>query len=353
MGGTEYNKADKPFKNYILNKDGEKVSSADKTNKTSQSSTQNVPSSSNIDPSKSSTTINSSKKSVKTLPFVFKGDINELNDTNGRPSTLNGRPSTSNEETKEPYPSSSVYSQDLPLQSELHTRNNNLQDFYLYDDPSNFNTPSTMNPLFNNSNPNISMRDIPTLTDTHHYSGISSNNSLRPTSLNIPNRTEATQNSDTSSSLIRPASIIRPYDLSGNGVLPNVPFDNVSSVRENIPLNNGLFMNRNLPLISNNYENNDLNNIADTPRMDDPCSLQYQSRHNPSYIRYRMAFPRPHEENNYYNSNVTQEIDINKSGIKGRVKLVIKSIGSKFTNGINKVESAYIKYETVSKRHII
>jgi len=268
-----------------------------------------------------------------------------------------GRQSSSNKEIREPYPSSSVYSKDSPLQPEA-TNNRGLQDFYLYDGNSNFSTPSTMTPLFNHSQLNLGNIERNSTSNR-------SNNSLYPTSLNIPIRTDVTQNFETSSptrpslSRTRPPSIDPPYDLSGNGVLPNVTFNSVSPIRGNIPLNNGLTINRNLPLLPNNYENN-LNNIADTPRIDDPCSFQYQSRHHPSYLQYQRGLHRPQltnqglsYEQDYYNPNITQEIDINKSGIRGKVKLVFKNIGSKFTNGVNKIESAYVKYERVGKRHLI
>jgi hypothetical protein len=251
---------------------------------------------------------------------------------------MNVRPSTSNSEFKKQeslrQPSFSVYSQESirqPIENNLRS-----EDFYLYDGASNFNTPSTMSPLFNNSQTNVD-RYTPT---------IKSNNSLHPAPLNIQNTTEITQNSETSS-LTRsslpgtiPSSMMRPYDLSGNGVLPNVPFEDVRSNRGNIPLNNAFIQDRTLPILPINYENN-LSNVADTPRIDDPISFQYISRHR---------------QNNYYNPNISpiyHEMDINKPGMIGKVKLVFKNIGSKFHNGVNKIESAYLKYETVSRRHII
>ena len=339
LGDVEFNKIDKPSKiSYVLNKDGDKDTLPNKTYKPSQSSqpsAQNAANSSHINPSKSSTTVNSSRKSVKTVPWVFIGDINELNDRDGKPL---------NEEVREPepkpypYPSSSIYSNDSDSPLPQATNNRGFQDFYLYDGASNFSTPSTMTPLFNNSRINVAEGNYPSNR---------SNNSLCPVSLNISNTTENAQNFDTtrsSLSITRSPSIDRPYGLSGNGVLPNVTFDSVIPIRGNIPLNNALTINRNLPLLPSNYENN-LDNITDTPRIDDPCSFQYQSRHRPQ-LTNRESYGQ-----NYH--NITQEIDINKSGIRGKVKLVFKNIGSKFTNGINKIESAYVKYETVGKRHII
>lgn len=350
----ESNKLDKPIKiSYVLNKDEDNIKLPNKVYKPSQSSqplTQNTSNDAGPSKSKSKSTINSLGKSDKTIPFVFIGDESEFNNNNRRLSTSN-----KDVNIREQYPSSSVYSEES-LRQQSEGNNRGLQDFSLYDDVSNFNTPSTMTPLFNNSQINIERNSVLNI----------SNNSLRPASLNIQNRTEINQNSETSSGVISPY-IQYPYGLSGNGVLPNITFQSVSPVIGNIPLNNGITSNRNLPLLPANYENN-LNNVADTPRVDDPCSFQYQSRHRESYLRrrpsslqYELGLHRPqlrnqallNEQSYHYNPNITQEIEITKSGIRGKVKLVFKQIGSKFTNGVNKIESAYVKYETVSKRHVV
>ena len=346
----ETDKKDKPFKiTYVLNKNGDgdkttlpkttykgdKTTLPNRTYKVGESSyltpdNVNNGSSSKVDTNKSNTSVNSSEKSIQTLPFIFRGDPNDINDISRRPSSTDIR-------QIETYPRSSVYSQDSPV-------NRGLQDFSLYDEPSNFNTPSTMTPLFNNSQINIERNSLLNR----------SNNSLYPAPLNIPNTIspnyEANSLVRSSLSRTRPSAVTHPYDLSGNGVLPNVTFNNVTPIRGNIPLNNQFTINRNLPLITNSHEiNTNLNNVADSPRIDDPTSFQYISRHRARIETKELSY----EQNNHYLSQLNHEVDINSPGIKGKVKLIFKNIGDKFTNGVNKIESACIKYETVSKRHII
>src|SRR5579871_1486723 len=80
IGSMKSNKMDKPFKlSYVLNKDEDKVTLPSQTynpNQPSQSSTQNASNGSQVKPSISSSTVNSDKS----VPLVFKGDINELSD---------------------------------------------------------------------------------------------------------------------------------------------------------------------------------------------------------------------------------------------------------------------------------
>jgi hypothetical protein len=51
------------------------------------------------------------------------------------------------------------------------------------------------------------------------------------------------------------------------------------------------------------------------------------------------------------NNNCT-EIVVHKEGLFNKVKLGFKYIGNKFNNDLNKLESIYVKYNEVSKRHI-
>src|SRR5436190_19087283 len=130
--------------------------------------------------------------------------------------------------------------------------NMQLRDFYLYDEPSNYSTPSALTPLFNNA-------------QSSEYSSIH-NRSLAPS----PLRTTNNPNNSNESSLDYSSSVYyqnyQPYALSGNGTLPNAPFERVNPIHGNIPLGDGFIRNRNLPLIQSNSPTND------------PCSLQYVSR---------------------------------------------------------------------------
>jgi hypothetical protein len=46
-----------------------------------------------------------------------------------------------------------------------------------------------------------------------------------------------------------------------------------------------------------------------------------------------------------------REVDISKNGVSGKLKLGFKYTGSKFSDYLSKLESIYIKYHDVSKRH--
>ena len=268
--------------------------------------------------------------SSKTVPFVLRTEDINTGEVNNSSRTLE-------REVREQLHSSSVYSGDVPRQG-------NYEDFPLYDDSqgSDLATPRTMPPLFGGSNASGSVRG-----STHSIA--SQRNSDYPAPLNIrqsnqpniilrrnsvlPEPTFSEIGYSSSAFTKSNASINnRPYDLSANGVLANVTFSRVNPV-STIPLQNVSY-NRTLPLIPTNIEsaNQNTSGFDDTQ---DPCSFNYRSRHNPDFTQ------------------VSQEVTIKKPGLRGKVKLGFKSLGSKFTNGVNKIESAYIKYETVSKRHII
>jgi hypothetical protein len=221
-------------------------------------------------------------------------------------------------------------------------------DFPLYDGSqgSDLATPRTMPPLFGGSNASESVRGS-------MHSNTSQRNSDYPAPLNIrqvntTSRINSVLSEPTFSELSYSSSAFtrsntsinnHPYDLSANGVLPNVAFDRVASIRNALPISNVSYNSRTLPAIPRNYESA-LDNIADTPRLDDPCNVNYQSKHNREYITQE-------------NISSNHELDIKKPGLRGKVKLGFKSIGHRFSNGVNRIESAYVKYETVSKRHII
>lgn len=230
---------------------------------------------------------------------------------------------------------------------------------------SNMYTPQTMTPLFPSSdsltNPHVINRVNPSI------SSLTSReiNNYYPAPLNLPlrvqgntylynNSTLSSPTFDLPSVYLKRESITsslsascgsfnnqeyinlspdrNPYPLSANATLANTTFNEVNNIRNPIIRNSG---NRDniLPVIPRNLES-DLDNIANTPRIDDPCSVNYQSKHNQRYT------------NPYNLQESTQMVNINKPGLLGKAKLSFKSIG-------NKIESAYLKYETVSKRHII
>lgn len=249
----------------------------------------------------------------------------------------------------------------IPTPSSVYSPYNpGYENFPLYQESnsSDFATPSTMLPLFASSVRDNSVR-------SSIYSNMSRDSAnYYPAPLNLPSNGQINQaNVLRSDSRLRTPSFGQssvlsrsnsgfnnnnPYPLSGNGVLPNVTFNRVSNVTSTIPLDSRSFADNVLPIMPRNHERTIggyVNYIPNTYGVDDSCSLNYQSRHN------RVnTYP---EYYNPYISQVNQEIDINKPGIRGRVKLGFKSLGSKFSNGLSKIESAYIKYETISKRHII
>jgi hypothetical protein len=263
---------------------------------------------------------------------------------------------------------SSVYSPYDPLTTFSPTQQEG--DFPLYDydsQGSDLATPRTMPPLFGGSNASRSVR-----TSIHSLvsQSASQRNSNYPAPLNIRQANQANMTLRRNSVLPEPTfselgysssaftrsntSINnRPYDLSANGVLPNVAFDQVASVRNALPISNVSYNSRTLPAIPRNYESA-VDNVANTPRIDDPCSLDYQSRHRQFLNETRTpSFNRYHYHYKPFISDVSQEIEVKKPGLKGKVKLGFKTLGNKFSNGISKIESAYVHYETVSKRHII
>lgn len=288
---------------------------------------------------------------------------------------------------------SSVYSPYNPLTSASQVSQASYEvrqqgDFVLYpnsrasQEGSGFATPQTMSPLFGGSRASPASGSVRssmhsytphTLIPSQHApqgaSHAPQGNSDYPAPLNIRQDNQANMTLRRNSHLSTPRSSAfigssgsnisnisfnnRPYDLSANRVLPNVAFDRVANVRNAIPLNDVSYSNRTLPVIPRNYEST-LDNVAATPRIDDPCSFDYQSRHrNPSSMhinRYRTPRTADFISMDDYRN---QEVVIKKPGIRGKVKLGFKTLGNKFSNGISKIESAYVHYETVSKRHII
>lgn len=269
--------------------------------------------------------------------------------------------------------SSSIYTDEQLRQRPRSIIYPGYQDGLLYEDSleGNFNTPSTMSPMFGGSQHansrassvrsnvvqgSISDYPAPLRIQGNHVNSVLSRNSRVPTpssnAFSAFGMNNASLNSQGTASLGNnpyPLSGNTPYPLSGNRVLPNVPFSEVGNSRSAIPLDR-ISYNKRLPLTPVNYESN-LDNIADSPRLDDPCSIHYQSKHRPQYTNERVR-----EDINYYNPDIiplNQEIDIKKPGLRGKVKLGFKTLGNKFSNGISKIESAYVHYETVSKRHII
>lgn len=55
--------------------------------------------------------------------------------------------------------------------------------------------------------------------------------------------------------------------------------------------------------------------------------------------------------NNTTGDVTTMEMDVHKDGIRGKVKLGLNYLGSKIQHEISKLDSIYIKYHDVSKRH--
>jgi hypothetical protein len=281
--------------------------------------------------------------SSKTVPFVLRTEDINTGEVNNSSRTLE-------REVREQLHSSSVYSGDVPRQG-------NYEDFSLYggNPSSNLNTPSTMPPLFGNNSIAPSLKSnvsdlslgrssaypTPLNLPIKSNNGVLTRHSIVPT----PTFDQSSINSSTSSNRVNTTN---PYGLSANGVLANVTFSRVNPV-STIPLQNVSY-NRTLPLIPTNIEsaNQNTSGFDDTQ---DPCSFNYRSRHNPDIVRSNNT-----TWNNNYNpdfTQVSQEVVIKKPGLAGKVKLGFKTLGNKFSNGINKIESAYIKYETVSKRHII
>lgn len=325
IGGVDPVKIEKPIKiGYVLNKDNEGATSSSNPN--------------DIKGKASANTLATNSTSSKSVPFFFVGDADEMGD-------IDRKSCKSNISNRKPvaYPNSSVYS----LDSIGQPTRNKTHDFPLYGEESNFNTSSTMTPLFNNSQLSVN-RTLPL------------DNSLVPSPLNLEDRSGMV-NQNTSVSIPTLSEAVspptpHPYGLSGNGVLPNHTFYNVGPIRGNIPLNKGsvAYTNNNLPLLPNNCESR-LNGFGDTSRFNDPCSTQYISRHKIQDNLRTINNDFYTQDNNYYDPNISniRTVDISKPGLKGKVKLVFKSLGDKFQNGINKIESAYIKYERIGKRHII
>ena len=301
-------------------------------------------------------------KSGMTAPFVLSTDDNNLRE--------NTRLSSSN--IRDQLHSSSVYSDNLSRQS--NRSEINYGNFPLYQESinSDFATPKTMTPLFGNSSRDNSLR----ASIKNNGSNISKNNSLLPSTLASPSNYPApltlsydkqgdkisisfnrnsrlsTPSFDSSSTYSRNVSAMnyRPYDLSGNGVLPNFTFNQVSGKSTSIPLDYRGYNNHTLPIIPSNYDSN-LDDIANSSYVNDPCSIHYISKHRHQYVNETKKFG-----NSYYNPDIvqtSQEVVVKKPGLVGKVKLGFKTLGDKFNNGINKIESVYIKYETIGKRHII
>jgi hypothetical protein len=297
---------------------------------------------------------------------------------------------------------SSVYSPYDPLTTFSPTQQQG--DFPLYDydsQGSDLATPRTMPPLFGGSNASGSVRtSIHSLASQSASQSASQRNSDYPAPLNIRQNNQANMalrrnsvlpeptsselgysssaftrsntsinNGSISSSVVQESrlelgqrfsqettvSVARPYVLSGNSILPNITFTQTGNVTNTIPLDPRYYTNRNiLPILPRNYESN-LDNVANTPRIDDPCSVNYQSKHGPQFVNETRtpSFNRYHYHYKHHVSDLSQEIEVKKPGLKGKVKLGFKTLGNKFSNGISKIESAYVHYETVSKRHII
>lgn len=331
----------KPFKtSNVLNKGEDNLLLPKTTYKPAASS-----SGSGLNRSEANKFTNTAGNSDKSLPFVLSPEIaRDLAEANG---------SSPLERTiRDELRSSSVYSDNNIRPT------NRYQDYALYGDSlnSNFNTPSTMSPLFGDSQlGGNSLRSSirSNMSDTNYYPEPLVLPSHRPGNVLRSNSRLHTPSIDSVLSRSNPGLNNSPYALSGNSVLANVTFNQVGNVNSTIPLNNR-YPDRILPIIPRNYESA-LDNIADTPRFDDPCSVHYQSKHRPQFVDETRT-PSYNKFHYHYKpdiSQVSQELDIQKAGLRGKVKLGFKSLGHKFSNGVNKIESAYVHYETVSKRHII
>jgi hypothetical protein len=294
--------------------------------------------------------VSSSIKTSQSLPFVLLSDDSHLRENN--------RLSSSN--IRDQLRSSSVRFDDLSRQNNISEIQYSYDNFPLYQDNMNsdFATPGTMTPLFEGSSRSNSLKASALASPSNYPTPLSLSYDKQGDKVNISfskNSRLATPSFDSSSTYSRSISGAnnRSYGLSGNGVLPNVAFSHVNNGNTYVPLDGRAYNNHTLRVIPCNYDNN-LNGIGLNSDVNDPCSVNYRSRHrNPSSMhinRYRT--PRTEDfisMDDYRN----QEIAVKKSGIAGKVKLGFKTLGSKFSNGINKIESVYIKYETVGKRHII
>jgi hypothetical protein len=274
--------------------------------------------------------------SGQTLPFILLSDDSHLRENN--------RLSSSN--IRDQLHSSSLYSDNLLRESNTPNINYGQDNFPLYQESMNsdFATPETMTPLFGNSSRGNSLRASIKSNGSNYPAPLTLSYDKSDDRVNIRfnrNSRLATPSFDSSSTYSRSISAVnnKPYGLSRNGVLPNVAFSHVNNGNNPIPLDGRAYNNHTLPIIPRNYDNN-LDGVGLNTDVNDPCSVNYISRHrNLSSMHI----------NRYRN----QEIAVKKPGLVGKVKLGFKSLGGKFSDGFNKIESVYIKYETVGKRHII
>jgi hypothetical protein len=333
----KYNKAINPVKiSNVFHKNGDNFVLPKTTYKPLPSASQQASSSLQVNETagarRSSTSLG---KSDRTLPFVLHVSADENREIETLENTVRNQ-----------LRSSSIYSNDSVIP----------RDAALYQDSlnSNFATPKTMTPLFSGS-PRTS--DISNISPNGYPLSASAlaSPSNYPAPLAISsNRINSAMPSPTldNSSDISRSNVSNPsYLLSGNGVLPNVAFSRVAFTSNNIPLDGQNSYNRTLPGIPVNHERT-MDDITANPVINDPCSFNYKSRHrNTSSLWMTRAYRG--EDYPYIGTEVNTKVSIKKPGIVGKVRLGFKTLGSKFTNGLNKIESAYIHYETVGKRHII
>jgi hypothetical protein len=310
-----------------------------------------------------------SVKSGFTAPFVLQSDDSPI-EIDTRLSSTNIRNQLYN---------SSIYSNDVPRQNEGSGINYDHNNFPLYQESinSDFATPETMTPLFGGSSRENSLRasiksnegNVSMYNPLDSSALISPNNYPTPLSVvydrdgnhvNIKfNRNPRLTTSSFDSSSTYSKNNLRvnnkPYGLSGKGVLPNTTFNEMYYARNGISLQSTSY-NQRLPIMPQNYESN-LDNMANSPSVDDPCSPNYRSRHRPKYINETNRSSSEYYKRRFFKkfdfNPTSKEVAIKKPGLMGKVKLGFKTLANKFDNGINKIESVYIKYETVGKRHII
>ncbi len=283
-------------------------------------------------------------------------------------------------------------------------------DFPLYDysDCSNLQTPSTMPPLFDKYPDSVSV----SVSSSVYYTPKETNTAIRAYSNHFSNSASfyypsIASNSVASDSVTRnigharqgtyPAHlVVRPFGYniaptSSSSSSSNFYREEINSLRASVqsmingePENVANNSNNNIrPVvdipgahINNRHPSYEyysrgiggyrINRILPNPQeyptnmqvptcnsSNDPCSPNYISKHRGRF-EYEQTQVRAKMQEEY-NNNVefaNQEV-ILKQGKWGKIKLEFKALGGKFSNGISKIDSLYLHYKEIGKRHLI
>jgi hypothetical protein len=150
------------------------------------------------------------------------------------------------------------------------------------------------------------------------------------------------------------ASNITPTEIETPRNSVNISQTNLSSTNTNYT-NHGTYGSISSSSdFSTNYTNNTNHGTLGTNEF--PCLAPTPNERSLEYRRQQIMDNRRRQifentMNNTVDDFTNVEMDVPKDGVRGKIKLGLKYLGSKVHNEFSKLDSMYIKYNDISKRH--